>query len=107
MTDELKRSEPESSSSMDSFYVISKESRRTSFSDPGASTPSTTSTLRPAVKKTPEELELENENLRASLDALSVHNQKVEEELRRVRQRDEKRGEMMKSVVLGVKLEVS
>jgi hypothetical protein len=53
--------------------------------------------------KTPEELALENEHLRASLDALSKHNMQVEQELKRVKDREG----MMKSVVLGVKMEVS
>lgn len=117
---------PESSSSVDSFYVVSKNpsnGRSSSFDDPhsdsGHTTTvrSTSSTVRPssstdhtragapATKKTPEELELENENLRAALDQMSTLAEQAQAELVRAKERDEKRGELMKSVVMGVKLE--
>lgn len=72
--------EPTSPSSADSFEVIHK---------------------KPIGAKTPEELALENEHLRASLDALSKHTMQVEQELKHVKDREG----MMKSVVLGVKAE--
>ncbi|KAH8090361.1 hypothetical protein HD553DRAFT_2341 [Filobasidium floriforme] len=72
--------EPTSPSSADSFEVIHK---------------------KPIGAKTPEELALENEHLRASLDALSKHTMQVEQALKRVKDREG----MMKSVVLGVKAE--
>ena len=78
--DEIIVPEPTSSSSADSFEVVHK---------------------KPAGGKTPEELALENEHLRASLDALSKHSMQVEQELKRVKEREG----MMKSVVLGVKAE--
>lgn len=55
--------------------------------------------------KSPEELALENLNLRRSLDALAVRNQLLEQELKTYKQQAEHRQEMMKSVVLGVRRE--
>lgn len=55
--------------------------------------------------KLPEEIALENLNLRRSLDALASRNQLLEQELDAYRQRSEQRQEMMKSVVLGVRRE--
>ena len=80
--DDNPTAEPLSPSSVDSFEVVPK---------------------KVVGAKTPEELALENEHLRASLDALSKHNMQVEQELKRVKDREG----MMKSVVLGVKMEVS
>jgi hypothetical protein len=57
--------------------------------------------------KTPEELLLENTSLRASLDAISRHSHMLENEVRRLRESEEKKGEMMRSVVMGVRREVS
>lgn len=68
---------------------------------------STIASASKAKPKTHEELSLENASLRASLDAMAVHTQNVETELKRVKESEAKRGELMKSVVLGVKLEVS
>ncbi|KAJ9097457.1 hypothetical protein QFC20_006198 [Naganishia adeliensis] len=55
--------------------------------------------------KSPEELALENVNLRRSLDALSLRNQVLEQELDTYKQQSDQRQEMMKSVVLGVRRE--
>lgn len=55
--------------------------------------------------KSPEELALENVNLRRSLDVLSLRNQALEHELDTYRQQSDQRQEMMKSVVLGVRRE--
>jgi hypothetical protein len=57
--------------------------------------------------KTPEELLLENTSLRSSLDAISRHSHMLENEVRRLRESEEKKGEMMRSVVMGVRREVS
>lgn len=59
------------------------------------------------AKKTPEELELENEHLRASLDALAVHTQEVESRNKQLREQAEERDKTMRGVVLGVRREVS
>jgi hypothetical protein len=55
--------------------------------------------------KSPEELALENINLRRSLDALSLRAQALEQELDTYKQQSDQRQEMMKSVVLGVRRE--
>lgn len=63
--------------------------------------------LRSPAKKTPEELELENEHLRASLDALAVHTQEVESRNKQLREQAAERDKTMRSVVMGVRREVS
>lgn len=62
--------------------------------------------VREPTPKTPEEMLLENESLRASLDALSKQAQALSVENAQLRGGVEKRDEMMKSVVLGVRREV-
>ncbi|KAJ9109215.1 hypothetical protein QFC21_000544 [Naganishia friedmannii] len=120
-----KRADPLSdSSSGDSFCVISKESLRDDSSvHSGKSSLATTSrtqsvsTLHASAHsilasrttiingKTPEELALENTNLRSSLDTLSQRFQVLERELQTYKRNSEHRQEMMKSVVLGVRRE--
>ncbi|KAK4684852.1 hypothetical protein P7C73_g5315, partial [Tremellales sp. Uapishka_1] len=55
--------------------------------------------------KTPEELALENQSLRASLDALAVHAHRVEKMNAELLGKAEERDKMMRSVVLGVRQE--
>jgi len=61
---------------------------------------------RSPTEKTPEELVLENENLRISLDAIASHAQRVDDENKRLRMEVEERSKMMKSAILEVKREV-
>lgn len=77
----------------DSFFLVQKE----------VATPKP----RRGTIKTSEELDLENISLRLSLDAMSRHAQTVADELAVMKSREEKRGELMKSVVMGVRMEVS
>ncbi|KAJ9125567.1 hypothetical protein QFC22_000529 [Naganishia vaughanmartiniae] len=119
-----KSTEPLSdSSSGDSFCVISKESLRDDSSvHSGKSSAAPTSRTQSVSTlhasghssfasrttingKTPEELALENTNLRRSLDAMSLHSQGLERELERCKVDAERRQEMMRSVVLGVRRE--
>lgn len=94
-----------SPSSSGSFCVILDE-------DPDAPVPApdhdTSSYPRPhhPNQKTAEELELENASLKTGLDAMSHHAQLLANELKAIRAKEEKRGELMKSVVLGVRMEV-
>lgn len=89
-SDDIFPPEPTSPLSADSFEVVHKKAVGTG-----------TGTGTGVGGKTPEELALENEHLRASLDALSKHTMQVEQELKRLKDREG----MMKSVVLGVKAE--
>lgn len=57
--------------------------------------------------KTPEELALENQSLRASLDALAVHAHSLEKANKELRQRAEERDKMLQSMVSDVRHEVS
>jgi hypothetical protein len=61
---------------------------------------------RSPTGKTPEELALENENLRISLDAIASLAQAVDAENKRLRAEAEERSKMMKSAILEVKKEV-
>lgn len=60
----------------------------------------------PSVK-TNEELLLENESLRGSLDALAVHAHQLELANRAFKERDQERDKLVRSVVSGVRREVS
>lgn len=57
--------------------------------------------------KTNEELSLENESLRASLDALAQHAHQLELANRALAARGEERDKLVRSVVTGVRREVS
>lgn len=61
---------------------------------------------RSSNQKTVEELELENASLKTGLDTMSHHAQMLADELKAIRAKEEKREELMKSVVLGVRMEV-
>jgi hypothetical protein len=65
-----------------------------------------TTNIRSPTEKTPEELVLENENLRISLDAIASHAQRVDDENKRLKAESEERNKMMKSAILEVKREV-
>ena len=58
------------------------------------------------TEKTPEELVLENENLRISLDAIASRAQEVDDENKRLKAEAGERNKMMKSAILEVKREV-
>lgn len=62
--------------------------------------------IRSPTGKTPEELALENENLRASLDALAVHSHAVETENKALRTDLEERTKAMKTAINEVRREV-
>lgn len=57
--------------------------------------------------KTPEELALENENLRASLDAIALHAHAIETENKALRADADERAKAMKTVISEVRREVS
>jgi len=57
--------------------------------------------------KTPEELALENISLRASLDALAIHAHDLEQKNRILQHNGEEKEKIMRSMVLGVRREVS
>jgi len=59
-----------------------------------------------APSKTPEELALENESLRSSLDALASHAQTLKQANKALKQAGDEREKMMRSVVVGVRREV-
>jgi hypothetical protein len=56
--------------------------------------------------KTPEELALENESLRASLDALAVHTEAVNKENQELRKSSQEREVVLRNAVAGVRKEV-
>ena len=89
-----------SSSPSDSFYVVPKAKPSSSAitSQRGTPTPS---------GKTPEELTLENENLRLSLDAIAQHAQSLEQANQKLKEQFEERDKMLRSVATGMRREVS
>lgn len=56
--------------------------------------------------KTPEELALENENLRASLDKIAQHAHEVDVENKTLRSEAEERAKTMKTIISEVRREV-
>lgn len=56
--------------------------------------------------KTPEELALENESLRASLDALALHTEAVDKENQELKKRSQEREAVLRTVAAGVRKEV-
>ncbi|ORX34547.1 hypothetical protein BD324DRAFT_636344 [Kockovaella imperatae] len=90
----------------DSFYVVPKNGRvaESSSRRGEASEESRTSRASPPIK-TPEELALENESLRASLDALAVHAQQLDRTNKALRAQHEGRERLMRSAVAGVRRE--
>jgi len=65
-----------------------------------------TKRISSSSSKTPEELTLENESLRASLDALALHAEALGKANKTLKNAGEEREKMMRSVVVGVRREV-
>ncbi|KAL7419954.1 hypothetical protein Q5752_004917 [Cryptotrichosporon argae] len=82
----------------DSYYVVPADGRVKDEAD-DAYAP----TNGAPARKTPEELALENDNLRASLDALAVHAQALERRNRELAASAEEREQIVRSVISEVK----
>ena len=99
-----------SSSPSESFYVVpSGPSRRRASPQPS---PEQSITEPDVVKdvlggKTPEELALENENLRISLDAIASHAETLERANRVLQIQHDEREKTMRSIAVGMRREVS
>lgn len=93
---------PRSPSPTESFYVVPRRSDVAEKEKPQA-VPARGSS--PAAK-TPEELVLENESLRASLDALAVHAHSLEVANKALSERAAEHDKVVRSVVHGVRREV-
>lgn len=91
---------PRSPSPSESFYVVPRD--RHTGEQPQAIPARKTS----PAGKTPEELALENESLRASLDALAVHAHSLEVANKALTERAAEHDKVVKSVVHGVRREV-
>lgn len=92
-----------SPSPSESFYVVPRDHNRNAAPELTGIGPARKSS--PSVK-TNEELQLENESLRASLDALAVHAHKLDLANRAFKERDQERDMLVRSVVTGVRREV-
>ncbi|RSH84583.1 uncharacterized protein EHS24_006106 [Apiotrichum porosum] len=91
-----------SPSPSESFYVVPRDHNRNAAPELTGIGPARKSS--PSVK-TNEELQLENESLRASLDALAVHAHKLDLANRAFKERDQERDMLVRSVVTGVRRE--
>jgi hypothetical protein len=102
-------------STSESFYLVNKQNvpygasgdTRTSYVPITDYCKRALTIFRSPSEKTPEELALENENLRASLDAIASHAQAVDNENKRLKAEADARNTMMKSAILEVRREVS
>jgi len=93
----------------ESFYVVhrSRPSGSSRRASPVADSPSLTARSDNASGKTPEELALENLNLRASLDEIASHAEKLERANKALQEQGEERDRAMRNIALGVRREVS
>lgn len=74
---------------------------------PGSSTSQAPSEVEDKVGgKTPEELALENEHLRTSLDAIASHAEKLEQANKALREQHDEREKAVRSIAVGMKREV-
>ncbi|ORY32007.1 hypothetical protein BCR39DRAFT_587264 [Naematelia encephala] len=83
----------------ESFYVVPKNKVKDK-------SPDDTPTVKSPPIKTPEELDLENTSLRASLDALASHAQQLEQSNKLLVSQAADRDKMMRNIVDGVRKEV-
>ncbi len=97
----------------ESFYVV-PTGRRRQASPPASSTggdepdPESAGEARPkTLQKSPEELMLENENLRASLDEIAQHAEKLDRVNKILQAQHDEREKTMRSIAVGMRREVS
>lgn len=83
----------------ESFYVVHRDR-------PGPSSQVSIGTEDKVGGKTPEELALENENLRTSLDAIASHAEKLEQANKVLREQHDEREKAMRSIAVGMRREV-
>lgn len=86
----------------ESFYLVHNSKGSNRSSSPGVDSKA------PTINgKTPEELALENDNLRKSLDEIASHAEKLERANKALLEQHDEREKAMKSIVIGVRREVS
>ena len=93
----------------ESFYVVhpSRRNRSSRTASPAPESPPLTTRAGSASGKTPEELALENENLRTSLDEIASHAEELERANKVLKEQGEERDKAMRSIAVGVRREVS
>jgi hypothetical protein len=92
----------------ESFYLVQSSRQNTSSrqASPIPHSPPPTASKANVNGKTPEELALENLNLRTSLDTIASHAEKMERDNKVLREQGEEREKAMRNIAIGVRREV-